>query len=46
MSILPKIYTLKDEAQAQLYELFDKEIHSLPKRADETIDPLGGGLAE
>jgi hypothetical protein len=46
MSILPKIYTLKDEAQAQLYEWFDKEIHSLPKRADGTIDPFGGGLVE
>ncbi len=46
MSILPKIYTLKDEAQAQLYEWFDKEIHSLPKRADGTIDPFGGGLVD
>lgn len=46
MSILPKIYTLKDEAQAQLYEWFDKEIHSLPKRADGTIDPFSGGLVD
>jgi hypothetical protein len=44
MSILPKIYTLKDEAQAQLYEWFDKEIRALPKRADGTIDPFGDGL--
>lgn len=46
MSILPKIYTLKDEAQEQLYEWFDKEIRPLPKRPDGTIDPFSDGFVD
>jgi len=46
MSILPKIYTLKDEAQAQLYEWFDKEVRPLQKGADGKVDPMGDGLVD
>lgn len=44
MKILPKIYTLKEEAQAELYELFDKSIRHLEKKSDGTIDPFAKGL--
>lgn len=48
MNILPKIYTLKAEAEAemQLYELFDKEVRPLPKNADGTINTMGKGLVD
>lgn len=46
MSILPRIYTLKDGAQAQLYEWFDKEIRALPKGKDGKIDPMADGLVD
>ncbi len=32
MKILPKIYTLKEEAQLELYQLFYKNIRSLLKK--------------
>ena len=43
---MTKIYTLKDEAQSQLYIWFDKEVRSLPKRSDGSIDPYGIGLVD
>ena len=46
MSILPKIYTLKDEAQAELYQWFDKEIRPLPKNSDGTINKFAEGLVD
>lgn len=46
MSVLPKIYTLKDEAQTELYNWFDKEIRPLPKKADGTINEFGEGLVD
>lgn len=46
MKNLTKIYTLKDEAQNQLYEWFDKEVRPLPKRPDGSIDPYGQGLVD
>lgn len=46
MNILPKIYTLKDEAEKQLYEWFDKEVRPLPKNADGTINTIGEGLVD
>jgi hypothetical protein len=46
MNNLTKIFTLKDEAQNQLYEWFDKEVRSLPKKHDGTIDPYGHGLVD
>lgn len=46
MNILPKIYTLKDEAQAQLYEWFDKEVRPLPKKDNGKIDPMAEGLLD
>jgi hypothetical protein len=46
MSILPRIYTLKDEAQSQLYEWFDKEVRSLPKDKNGKVDPMGDGLVD
>lgn len=46
MSILPKIYTLRDEAQAELYQWFDKEVRPLPKNPDETINEFGEGFVD
>ncbi|MGE3611763.1 MAG: hypothetical protein AB7I27_19395 [Bacteriovoracaceae bacterium] len=46
MNILPKIYTLKDEAQIQLYDWFDKEVRALPKKSDGTINPFAEGLVD
>lgn len=46
MSVLPKIYTLKDEDQTELYNWFDKEIRPLPKKADGTINEFGEGLVD
>ena len=46
MSILPKIYTLKDEAQAELYDWFDKEVRPLPKNSDGTINEFAEGLVD
>lgn len=46
MSILPKIYTLKDEAQTELYQWFDKEIRPLPKNSDGTINEFAEGLVD
>ena len=46
MNILPKIYTLKDEAEMQLYDWFDKEVRPLPKNADGTINTMGKGLVD
>lgn len=41
MNNLTKIYTLKDEAQNQLYEWLDVEVRPLPKKSDGSIDPYG-----
>jgi len=46
MIILPRIYTLKDEAQSQLYEWFDKEVRSLPKDKNGKVDSMGEGLVD
>lgn len=46
MSILPKIYTLKNEAQSELYNWFDKEIRPLPKNPDGTINEFADGLVD
>lgn len=46
MNILPKIYTLKDEAQDQLYEWFDKEVRNLSKSSEGKVDPMGEGLVD
>ena len=46
MNNLTKIYTLKVEAQNQLYEWLDKEVRPLPKKSDGSIDPYGHGLVE
>jgi hypothetical protein len=46
MSILPRIYKLKDEAQDQLYEWFDKEVRSLPKDKSGKNDPMADGLVD
>lgn len=46
MSILPKIYTLKDETQNQFYEWFDKEIRPFPKKSDGSIDLMAEGLVD
>ena len=46
MSILPKIYTLKNEAQSELYNWFDKEIRPLPKNPDGTIHEFADGLVD
>lgn len=46
MSILPKIYTLKDEALIELYLWFDKEVRPLPKNSDGIINELGEGLID
>lgn len=46
MSILPKIYTLKDEAQTELYSWFDKEVRALPKKPDGTINEFAEGLVD
>jgi hypothetical protein len=44
MKILPKIYTLKEEAQIELYELFDKNIRPLKKKIDGAVDPFAKDL--
>lgn len=46
MSILPKIYTLKDEAQTELYSWFDKEVRALPKKSDGTINEFAEDLVD
>nr|MBA2404714.1 hypothetical protein [Bdellovibrionales bacterium] len=46
MSSLTKIYTLKDEALVQLYIWIDKEVRTLPKKPDGTIDQYGAGLID
>lgn len=46
MNNLTKIYTLKDEAQKQLYEWLDVEVRPLPKKSDGSIDPYGQGLVD
>lgn len=46
MNILPKIYTLKDEALNQLYEWLDKDLRPLPKKADGNFDTMGDGLVD
>lgn len=46
MNNLTKIYTLKVEAQNQLYEWLDKEVRPLPKKSDGSIDPYGHGLVD
>jgi hypothetical protein len=46
MNILPKIYTLKDEAQTQFYEWFDKEVRPLPKKDNGKIDTMAEGLLD
>ncbi len=46
MSILPKIYTLKEEACQELYKWFDKEIKPLSKKSDGTIDEFADGLVD
>jgi hypothetical protein len=39
MNNLIKIYTLKNEAQSELYEWFDKEVRQLTKNSDGVVDP-------
>lgn len=46
MNILPKIYTLKNEAQTEVYNWFDKEIRPLPKKADGTVNEFAEGLVD
>lgn len=46
MSILPKIYTLKDEALIDLYKRLDKDLRPMPKKADGSIDTYGLGLED
>lgn len=46
MSILPKIYTLKDEAQSELYSWLDKESRQLPKNSDGTINEFAEGFVD
>lgn len=46
MSILPKFYTLKDEAQAELYQWFDEEIRPLPKNSGGTVNEFAEGLVD
>lgn len=46
MSILPKIYKLKEEATKELYQLFDKDIRPLKKKEDGTIDHYAAGLVD
>lgn len=46
MSILPKIYTLKDEVLAELYIWLDAEYRPLPKNKDGTINEFGDGLVD
>ncbi len=46
MNNLTKIYTLKNEAQTQLYEWFDKEVRPLTKKANGSFDPYGEGLVD
>ena len=46
MSILPKIYTLKEEATKELYQLFDKNIRPLKKKEDGSIDQYATGLVD
>lgn len=41
---MPKIYTLKEEAQSELYEFFDQYIRRLEKGSDGKIDPFAQGL--
>lgn len=46
MNNMTKIYTLKNEAQNQLYEWLDKEHRPMPKKVDGSIDPYGPGLVD
>lgn len=46
MNRLTKIFSLKDEALRELYELFDKEVRPLTKKSDGSIDPAALGLVD
>lgn len=46
MNVLPKIYTLKDEAQTELYIWLDKDLRPLPKNQDGSVDEYGDGLVD
>lgn len=46
MNNLIKIYTLKNEVQAELYQWFDKEVRQLTKNSNGVIDPYANGLAD
>ena len=46
MNNLIKIYTLKSEAQSELYQWFDKEVSQLKKNSNGVVDPYANGLAD
>jgi hypothetical protein len=46
MNLLPKIITLKHEAQKEIYEFFDKEVRVLKKKSDDSIDEYALGLVD
>lgn len=46
MGNILKIYQLKDKALMDLYKRLDKDLRSLPKKADGTVDVFGEGLED